>query len=158
MREIQNRIRSKVEQSVRKNTRYLMNIAMIISAIYTGCFLGLYRPYSNFFNNIIIVLSGIFLTALLFLFIPRIASFLGYRKEIKMLLKEDLSCIEPINFNVKWEYAKTLMESIAGSTISADMNAEKIFYCKEPIDNNSKYHVIELLGSKGTIFVAQKAN
>ena len=44
-----------------------------------------------------------------------------------MLLKEDLSSIEPVSFNVDWEYAKTLLESIAGSTISADMNAEKIY-------------------------------
>lgn len=158
MRVIQNKIREQTAESIRLYTRHLMNVAVILSAIYTGCFLGLYKPYSNFFNNIIIVCSGIMLTALLFLFIPKIASFFGYRKEIGLLLKEDLSSIEPITFNYNWEYTKIFFESIAGSVINADLDAGKIVYCKEPIDNNNKYHVIELLGSKGTIFVAQKAN
>ena len=79
------------------------------------------------------------------------------KKEIQLLLTEDLTELKPINFHTNWETIESKKYGIKNCVTNIDKDTGYIYFCKEKMDNYAHYYVVDTMYSNERMYVVQKA-
>lgn len=161
MNKVKDLIKTRINKKIKKNINLFYGILFVLSIIIT---VSLCHTITTVFDANLNVLGNLFVWGMGFIFflvlqilIPMVLTQYAFKKEIKLLLKENLKELEPISFHTNWETKNLRKYTPLGCVVNVDKDTGYIYFCKERMDNYAHYYVIDTMYSDERMYVVQKA-
>lgn len=154
-------IKTKVNKKIKQNVKILYNLYFVLSVILS---IAICCTIMIVFDAHLGILGNLFVMGMLFIFflllqvwIPMSLTKYAFKKEVKLLLKENLTELKPINFHTNWETKNLRKYAPLDCVVNLDKDTGCIYFCKERMDNYAHYYVIDTMYSNEKMYVVQKA-
>ena len=154
-------IKTRVNKKIKQNVKVLYGIyfvlSVILSIVICCTIMMIFDAHLNILGNLFVMGMSFIFFLLLQVWIPMSLTKYAFKKEVKLLLKEDLTELKPINFHTNWETENLRKYAPLGCVVNVDKDTGYIYFCKERMDNYAHYYVIDTMYSDERMYVVQKA-
>lgn len=154
-------IKARVNKKIKQNVKVLYAIYFVLSVIVSiaicSWIMITFDAQLNILGNLFVIGMSFIFFLLLQVWIPMVLTRYAFKQEVKLLLKEDLTELKPINFHTNWETENLRKYAPLGCVVNVDKDTGYIYFCKERMDNYAHYYVIDTMYSDERMYVVQKA-